>query len=87
MFSSEIYHNFQTARKQKTLPAAAGSWTRDLRVTRSTLYQLSYTVRRVPERGSNPQPGAHIRKKFGGVSYVLGPTFVVFVFGNKSQLL
>ena len=31
--------------------------------------------------------GAHIRKKFGGVSYVLGPTFVVFVFGKKSQLL
>ena len=32
--------------------------------------------------------GAHIRKKFGGVSYVLGPTFVVFVFGKnyKSQL-
>jgi hypothetical protein len=30
---------------------------------------------------------AHIRKKFGGVSYVLGPTFVVFVFGKKSQLL
>jgi hypothetical protein len=31
-------------------------------------------------------PGAHIRNKFGGVSYVLGPTFVVFVFGKKSQL-
>jgi hypothetical protein len=33
MFSSEIYHNFQTARKQKPLPAAAGFRTRDLRVT------------------------------------------------------
>jgi hypothetical protein len=32
------------------------------------------------------RPGAHIRNKFEGVSYVLGPTFVVFVFGKKSQL-
>ena len=46
MFSSEIFHNFhETARKQKTLPAAAGFWTRDLQITRSMLYQLSYTVR------------------------------------------
>jgi hypothetical protein len=29
MFSSEIYRNFQTAHKQKTLPAAAGFRTRD----------------------------------------------------------
>jgi hypothetical protein len=29
MFSSEIYHIFQTARKQKTLPTAAGFRTRD----------------------------------------------------------
>jgi hypothetical protein len=28
--------------------------------------------------------GAH-SKKFGGVSYVLGPTFVVFVFGKKTN--
>ena len=39
-FSSEIYHNFQTARKQKTLPAAAGFRTRDLRVTRLTLLSI-----------------------------------------------
>ena len=28
MFSSEIYRNFQTARRQKTLPATAGLRTR-----------------------------------------------------------
>ena len=45
MFWSEKYHNFQTTRKQKTLPATAGFRNRDLRVSRSTFYQLSYTVR------------------------------------------
>jgi hypothetical protein len=30
--------------------------------------------------------GAHIQKKFRGVSYVLGPTFVVFLFDKKRQL-
>jgi hypothetical protein len=30
--------------------------------------------------------GAHIQNNFGGVSHVLGPTFVVFVFDKKSQL-
>ena len=45
MFS--IYHNSQTACKQKTLPATAGFQTRDLRVTKSMLYQLSYTVRQI----------------------------------------
>ena len=29
--------------------------------------------------------GARIQKKFGGVSCVPGPTFVVFVFDKKSQ--
>ena len=37
MFSSEICHNFQTAHKQKSLPAAAGFRTRDLRITKSML--------------------------------------------------
>jgi hypothetical protein len=31
--------------------------------------------------------GRTFEKNLGGVSYVLGPTFVVFVFGKKSQLL
>ena len=30
--------------------------------------------------------GVHIQNKFWGWSYVLGPTFVVFLFGKKSQL-
>jgi hypothetical protein len=29
--------------------------------------------------------GMHIQNKFWGWSYVLGPTFVVFLFGKKSQ--
>ena len=45
MFSSEIFHNFETVCKQKTLLAAAGFRTRDLRITKSMLYQLNYTVR------------------------------------------
>ena len=39
IFSSEIFHNFQTARKQTAiLPAAAEFRTRDIRITRSMLY-------------------------------------------------
>ena len=47
-FSSEIYRNFHTARRQKTLPGAAGLQTRATFVASSylidALYQLSYTV-------------------------------------------
>jgi hypothetical protein len=36
--------------------------------------------------GGGRWAGAHIQNNFGGVSHVLGPSFVVFVFDKKSQL-
>jgi hypothetical protein len=44
MFLSEIYHNFQTARKQKTLSAAAGFRTRDPLSTVEALSCLEYAI-------------------------------------------